>query len=134
MAGYSATPLVKKLGIKEGFKIEIVNPPDNYFTTLVDLPDEVSLNPKDTPLDFVHIFTNQFEELEELLTHYKGTIVSNGMIWISWYKKAAKLPTEITEDVVRGTALSMGMVDVKVCAVDENWSGLKVVIRVENRK
>ncbi len=134
MAGYSGTPLVKKLGIKEGFRIEVVNAPDNYFKGLIDLPDNVSIIHGEKDLDFVHIFSNQFEELERLLIHYKKKIVSNGIIWVSWYKKASKLPTEITEDVVRGTALSIGMVDVKVCAVDESWSGLKVVIRVENRR
>jgi len=134
MVGYSGTPLVKKLGIKEGFRIEVVNTPDNYFKGLIDLPDNVSIIPGEKDLDFVHIFSNQFEELERLLIHYKEKIVSNGIIWVSWYKKASKLPTEITEDVVSDIALLIGMVDVKVCAVDEIWSGLKVVIRVENRR
>ncbi len=134
MAGYSGTPLFKKLGIKQGFKIKIVNAPDNYFNELVLLPNDVEVVTGNSDLDFVHLFTNKFEELENALVHYKQEIVSNGMIWVSWYKKASKLPTEITEDIVRDTALSLGMVDVKVCAVDENWSALKVVIRVENRK
>jgi len=134
MAGYSGTPLVKKLGIKEGNKIEIVNAPENYLNGLVDLPKGVLVTSGESHLEFVHIFCNQFDELENLLFQYKERIVNTGMIWVSWYKKASKLPTELTEDIVRGTALSIGMVDVKVCAVDENWSGLKLVIRVENRK
>ncbi|MEQ9425636.1 MAG: DUF3052 domain-containing protein [Cyclobacteriaceae bacterium] len=132
-AGYSKTPLVKKLGIKEGFRIEIVNPPEDYDKLIGEYPDGVEKVSQGTDLDFVHIFTNSFGELESLMINYKDRIKKNGTIWFSWYKKASKLPSEITEDYVRNTALSLGLVDVKVCAVDEKWSGLKIVIRKENR-
>ncbi len=132
MSGYSGTPLIKKLGIKKGYLIKLVDPPENYLELLGDLPEDVD-DTSATDLDFVHIFTNQFDTLEQSLVYYKDRIKKNGMIWVSWYKKASKLPSEINEDIVRGTALELGLVDVKVCAVDENWSGLKIVIRVKDR-
>ena len=132
--GYSGTPLIKKLGIKEGFKITIVNAPDNYFTLLGELPDNVQIiEDTDRPFYSVHIFTHTISEMGDLMQLYMDKISRDGMIWVSWHKKASKLPSEITEDDVRNTALSLGMVDVKVCAVDEKWSGLKIAIRVENR-
>lgn len=134
-AGYSGTPLAKKLGIKEGFVVLGVNVPDNYVELVEPLPEGVKILTADTDnVDLVHLFTNSREELINGLVKYKDLIKPNGTIWVSWYKKAAKLPTEITEDDVRNTALGLGLVDVKVCAVDEKWSGLKIVIRVENRK
>ena len=81
----------------------------------------------------IHLFTNDFNELAESLFDFQNRIKDSGSIWVSWYKKAAKLPTELTEDIIRNTALEMKLVDVKVCAVDEKWSGLKLVIRRENR-
>jgi hypothetical protein len=134
-AGYSGTPLAKKLGIKTGFTVLGVNLPENYRELVEPLPDGVSI--VDTPraeLDLIHFFTNSAGELLKGLSEYKDLIRQNGTIWVSWYKKAAKMPTEITEDDVRNTALDLGLVDVKVCAVDEKWSGLKLVIRVENRR
>lgn len=134
MSGYSGTPLIKKLGIKEGHKILILNAPKNYFEMLGELPNGViKVGPNEEEIDFVHLFTNSFEELENAIGTYKSRIVKNGMIWVSWYKKASKLPTELNEDIIRGTALNLGLVDVKVCAVDDNWSGLKIVIRVKDR-
>ena len=155
-AGYSGTPLAKKLGIKEGFAVAAVNAPDGFARLLEPLPAGVTISryvgtlpdghhPARDALtgapcrvsarktDIIHFFTNSRDELAEGLTKYKGLIKQNGSIWVSWYKKAAKLPTEITEDVVRDVALPLGLVDVKVCAVDEKWSGLKLVIRRENR-
>jgi hypothetical protein len=133
-AGYSGTPLAKKLGIKEGFTVLGVNLPDNYGELVEPLPYGVSIviEPR-SDLDLIHFFTNSAEELFRGLSEYTDLIKQNGTIWVSWYKKAAKLPTEITEDNVRNMALDLGLVDVKVCAVDEKWSGLKLVIRVENR-
>jgi hypothetical protein len=134
-AGYSGTPLAKKLGIKEGFVVLGVNLPENYGELVEPLPEGVTIvtEPK-TDLDLIHFFTNSRDDLLKGLSEYKNLIKQNGTIWVSWYKKAAKMPTEITEDDVRNTALDLGLVDVKVCAVDEKWSGLKLVIRVENRK
>jgi hypothetical protein len=138
-AGYSGTPLAKKLGIKEGFSIATVNEPSDYRKLLGPLPggaaiaDSVGHDPT-KQIDLVHLFTNSRDELFRELPVWMRSIRSNGAIWVSWYKKAAKLPTEITEDTVREAALPLGLVDVKVCAVDEKWSGLKLVIRKENRK
>ena len=133
--GYSGTPLAKKLGIKQGFAVLGVNLPDDYSSLVDPLPAGVTILAKPQPkIDLVHLFTNSRDELLRGLSEYKDLIKQNGAIWVSWYKKAAKLPTEITEDDVRNTALMLGLVDVKVCAVDERWSGLKLVIRIENRK
>jgi len=143
--GYSGTPLSKKLGICEGVLILVIDPPDNYLDLLAPIPENVRfVGLPDSPpwppneigigFDMIHLFTNSratlLQELSESLRHLK----SNGSFWVSWYKKTAKLPTEITEDKIRDAALPMGLVDVKVCAVDEQWSGLKLVIRKELRK
>lgn len=133
-AGYSGTPLAKKLGIKEGMKVVLIDPPINYRDLVEPLPDGVSIRESlSKDADFVHLFTNSRDGLFRGLDEAKRAIRQDGMIWVSWYKKAAKLPTEITEDAVREAALPLGLVDVKVCAVDEKWSGLKLVIRRENR-
>jgi hypothetical protein len=135
-AGYSGTPLLKKLGIKADFTVRVVNQPDNYFDLLAPITVEglVFLHSLQPELDLVHLFTNSRDELMEELSLNRNLIKPEGSIWVSWYKKAAKLPTEITEDTIREAALPMGLVDVKVCAVDEKWSGLKLVIRKENRQ
>lgn len=133
-AGYSGTPLAKKLGIKPGFSVTAVNAPDNFEELLRPLPNNVSLSTHlKAEADVIHFFTNSRDELFRGLAEYKNLIKQNGSIWVSWYKKAAKLPTEITEDSVREAAFPLGLVDIKVCAVDEKWSGLKLVIRKENR-
>jgi hypothetical protein len=133
-AGYSGTPLVKKLGIKENHLVVAVNAPEDYRDLLGPLADGVVITgvPK-SAADVVHIFTNSRDELARGLAKYIKLIKQDGAIWVSWYKKAAKLPTEITEDTVREFAFPLGLVDIKVCAVDEKWSGLKLVIRRENR-
>jgi hypothetical protein len=132
-AGYSGTPLAKKLGIKENFSIKIINAPDYYFDLFTDLPKNLVTTAKNN-LDFIHYFeTNQKNFRKEILK-FKKQLAQNGMIWVSWYKKSAKMPTDITEDVIRGFALKNGLVDIKVCAVDELWSGLKLVIPVKDRK
>ena len=133
-AGYSGTPLAKKLGIKEGFSVLALNAPDNFEELLQPLPAGVSLSASlKSETDVIHFFTNSRDELFRGLAVYRKLIKQNGSIWVSWYKKAAKLPTEITEDTVREAAFPLGLVDIKVCAVDEKWSGLKLVIRKENR-
>lgn len=132
--GYSGTPLAKKLGIKEGFTVLGVNPPDNFLELLEPLPDSVViLESPQSEIDIIHFFTNSHDELLSGLAEMRSLIRQNGSIWVSWYKKAAKLPTEVTEDKIREAAFPLGLVDVKVCAVDEKWSGLKLVIRKENR-
>jgi hypothetical protein len=133
-SGYSGTPLAQKLGIKSGFTVLTLHAPDNYAELLGD-PYDIKIiadQPAGRP-DIVHFFTNSRDELFEKLADLRNVIRQDGTIWVSWYKKAAKLPTEITEDTVRDAAFPLGLVDIKVCAVDENWSGLKLVIRKENR-
>ena len=133
-AGYSGTPLSKKLGIKPGFHIKLINAPEYYFDLFTDLPAD--LNFKDDPntkKDFVHFFTKQEDEFIKTLPLLKDQLKSNGMIWVSWPKKASKIATDITEDTIRNYAIKIGLVDIKVCAVDETWSGLKLVIPVKDR-
>ncbi len=135
MAGYPGTPLVKKLGLKEGYRVFTKNAPDNYQKLLHPIPENVFITRRITSdLDIIHLFTKSRAQLDELLPKYISKITQNGMIWVSWPKKASKVPTDVTEDVVRKIALPLGLVDIKVCAVDEVWSGLKLVIRKENRK
>jgi hypothetical protein len=134
-AGYSGTPLAKKLGIKNGFRIRIVNQPRGYFDLFTDLPLEIKiLEERKTRKNLIHYFTKQFKELQRDIVALKNEIETDGMIWISWPKKASKVPTDITEDLIRNLALSNGLVDIKVCAVDDTWSGLKLVIPVKDRK
>ena len=132
MVGYSETPLIKKLGIKEGMRVRFIKAPKELDTWLGVLPDIKKVTK--APYDFVLLFVNEIEMMEEYLARLRHELVDNGMIWVAWYKKAAKKPTEITEDTIRDTALPLRFVDVKVCAVSEEWSGLKLVIRVTERK
>ena len=132
--GYSGTPFIKKLGIKPGMRLRFVHPPDNYSELLGKLPEEVSfVTSRESQADFIHLFARNVQEMEEHLVTLKDEIEKNGMIWVSWYKKASKIPTDLSEDIIRNTALALGLVDIKVCAVDEKWSGLKLVWRKENR-
>lgn len=133
-AGYSGTPLVQKLGIKPGFRAAILNPPDNYPETLGELPVNVLLlDPPQPPLDFIQFFTKKRVTLEAQFPHLKSLLAKTGMLWISWPKKSSKIPSDLDENIIRETGLQNGLVDVKVCAVDENWSGLKFVYRLKNR-
>src|SRR5262249_50289614 len=135
MHGYSGTPLAKKLGIKPDYRIFVENAPGDYQNLLAPLPEGVAFVAKLTAdVDLVHLFTKEAKELTAGLRKYLGTIKDDAVIWGSWPKKAAKIDTDITEDVVRKIALPLGLVDIKVCAVDEIWSGLKLVVRLENRK
>ena len=135
MPGYSGTPLVRKLGVKEGFRVYTKNAPGNYLRLLEPIPKDVSvLTRLANDLDMVHFFTRSRTELGANLSSIVPRIKQAGMIWISWPKKASKVPTDVTEDVVRAEAFPLGLVDIKVCAVDDTWSGLKLVIRKENRK
>jgi len=133
--GYSGTPLAKKLGIKAGSLVLTVNAPANYEQLLDPVPESCTITTElASEIDIVHLFTNSRDELFSELARLRNVIKQDGAIWVSWYKKAAKLPTEITEDTVREAASPLGLVDVKVCAVDDKWSGLKVVIRKVNRE
>jgi predicted CoA-binding protein len=134
MAGYSANPLFKKLSLKEGQRIRLINPPADYSALVGDGMETLKqVDTASEPVDFVHFFTNSRAELERRLPQLKEQIVKSGRIWISWYKKSAKKETELTENVIRDFALSIALVDVKVCAIDEQWSGLKRVFRLKDR-
>ena len=134
MAGYSGTTLEKKLGIRENFKIRLINIPDNYFGLFSDFPQNIQII-RDAGIkkNFIHYFTRDSKELCSLLPILKDEIELNGMIWISWPKKSSTILTDLTEDFIRSYALKIGLVDIKVCAVDETWSGLKFVIPVKHR-
>ena len=135
MPGYSGTPLATKLGIKARMIIRVFNAPGDYAALVDPLPDGVVISSRAAKeLDLVHIFTKSRSELLELLMTYQTKIKQNGVIWVSWPKKASGIHSEVTEDTVREVALPLGLVDIKVCAVDDVWSGLKLVIRKENRK
>jgi hypothetical protein len=128
MAGYSGTPLWKKLGLKDGMRATVLHPPENYIALLADAPAAI-WGPVTDNVAFVHVFTPFRAELEQTLTDVLRHMARDGMIWVSWPKKASRRPTDITEDTIREVALPLGLVDVKVCAVDDVWSGLKLVIR-----
>jgi hypothetical protein len=133
-SGYSGTPLAKKLGIKDGFRIQLINAPEYYLNLFTDLPPKLYFEDNATEkIDFIHFFTRSKTEYIQLLPSLKQQIKSNGIIWVSWPKKASKVPTDITEDIIRNYAIEIGLVDIKVCAVDEIWSGLKLVIPVKDR-
>jgi hypothetical protein len=134
MAGYSGTPLSAKLGIKAGSSVLAVNAPANYESLLAPMPTDVKFVRKLSPsVDLIHLFIKSAAEMDAKLRVWRHAMRPDGMIWISWPKKASKVPTDITEDVIREIALPLGLVDVKVCAVDETWSGLKLVVRKELR-
>ena len=133
-SGYSGTPLAKKPGIKNGSLIRLVNQPEYYFDLFDDMPTGIIISKeKKTKKHFIHYFTKEAQDLPRDILPLKNEIVSNGIIWISWPKKSSKVPTNITEDIIRQAALVNGLVDVKVCAVDEMWSGLKLVIPLKDR-
>lgn len=122
MAGYSGTPLAKKLGIKDDSVVLLMNAPKDYTLKGVTFA-------KKGPADIVHLFVTSLKELEKFLPQARKAIKIYGAIWVSWYKKAAKIPTDVTEGEIRNRALATDLVDVKVCAVDDKWSGLKLVVR-----
>ncbi len=133
--GYSGTLLAKKLGIKEGCTVKFINPPDYYFDLFMDFPKHVKVvHAQEGNINLIHYFVTEKRELLKNLSGLKKQILPDGMIWVSWYKKSAKRPTDITEDTIRDLAFKNGLVDVKVCAIDEMWSGLKLVIPVKDRK
>ena len=132
--GYSGVPLAKKLGLRDGFKIRLVNPPAYYFDLFDELPANVRvIADKRTKKNFIHIFATEAKTFRDELALLKKEIEPDGMIWASWPKKTAKMAGDISERIVRETALAIGFVDVKVCAVAETWSGLKLVIPMKDR-
>jgi len=133
-AGYSNTPLIKKLGIKEDSKVLLLNPPPDYFTLLNSRLDGQLCAKGETP-DIVHLFVTSQQEYETLLRSLKPFCKKKPAIaaWVSWYKKSAGIPTDVTENSIRNYALQHDWVDIKVCAVSEQWSGLKLVVPVAKR-
>ena len=134
-AGYSDTALIKKLGIKPEMKVLLINKPDDYYKLLeVDITDQ-TCKKNETP-DLIHLFVKSMKEFESEMKALKSIYKKNStvIIWVSWYKKAAKIATDITEDVIRNYALKNDLVDVKVCAVSDIWSGLKLVVPLAKRK
>jgi hypothetical protein len=134
MAGDSGRSVVQKLGIKPGLRIFIDRAPAAYGDIVGALPDEVTIvsRPK-LPLDVVHMFATEAAELAGRLRKYRNLIAPDGMIWVSWPKRASGVPTDLSDVVVRNTALPLGLVDIKVCAIDDTWSGLKFVIPKHRR-
>jgi hypothetical protein len=133
--GYSGTPLAKKLGIREGTVVQVINPPPNYAALVKPLPSGAAIRRSVSRApSFVHVFCTKRAELAKHLKQLRKRITQDGTLWISWPKKASKVATDITEDAIRAECLPLGFVDIKVCAVDETWSGLKLVIRVSERQ
>ncbi|MGH7521309.1 MAG: DUF3052 domain-containing protein [Gemmatimonadales bacterium] len=134
MAGYSNRPLAAKLGIKPNTRIAILNPPRGFRATLGKLPPGVTVTAQASGVHpFIHFFTVDRAMLEKQLPALLRALAPDGTLWVSWPKKASGVPTDITEDVIRAVALPTGLVDVKVAAVDDVWSGLKLVRRLKNR-
>jgi hypothetical protein len=133
-AGYSGTPLAAKLGVKPGSRLLVRGAPGNYRQLLYPIPEQVTIGSRlSGATDIIHLFATGRRALEAELKAFRDAMRSDATIWVSWPKKASTVPTDITEDTVREIALPMGLVDVKVCAVTEVWSGLKLVIRKELR-
>lgn len=134
MSGYSGTPLARKLSLKDGMRVWWDGMPDSVCAQIAT--EELAferLEAAEPPIDAAHIFVTERADLDAKLNQVLPLLDPAGMIWVSWPKKAAKVPTDITEDVIREVCLPMGLVDVKVCAVDAIWSGLKLVVRRQNR-
>lgn len=133
-AGYSGTPLGKKLGFKPGFIVKLVNAPSHYLGLFSDWPADIQLDDSDDiTKDAIHYFVKDNSNLEATLVALRDEIKMNGMIWVSWPKKTSGVVSNVTENLIRELALKNGLVDIKVCAVDEIWSGLKLVIPVKDR-
>jgi hypothetical protein len=135
MAGYSGTPLAKKLGIKEGHRVALVSAPDRFVGELEGLPENVIFDARARkPTDVIVLFVRSSAELKSTFQKHAAKLRQTGMLWVSWPKKASGVATDLTENIVRQVGLEAGLVDVKICAVNDVWSGLKFVIRVKDRK
>ena len=134
MSGYSGTPLRKKLGLKPPMEVLVVDAPREYASWLGALPAGVTLV-EESPghVHAAHVFTSERTKLNKILIQLRQQLAPDGFVWVSWPKKSSKVPTDIVEDTIREVALPLGLVDIKVCAVSEVWSGLKLVIRKELR-
>ncbi len=133
MAGYSGTPLLKKLGIKPGYKMIIINEPKAYWEWLSPLPQGADVKAKTGEVDFIHLFVKEKKVFEKEFLKNKKCLKKEGMLWISWPKKSSKVLSDLDETIIREFGIKNGLVDVKVCAVDETWSGLKFMFRLKDR-
>lgn len=135
MAGYSATPLIKKLGIKAGATLLVKNEPAEYWDWINPLPEglKVQTRSKKEMIDFIHIFVTDKKVFEMEFLKLKAALKKDGMLWVSWPKKSSQLKSDLDENIIRRFGLANGLVDVKVCAVDETWSGLKFMYRTKDR-
>ncbi|HVT01188.1 MAG TPA: DUF3052 domain-containing protein [Patescibacteria group bacterium] len=133
MSAYSKTPLAQKLGIKEGAKVLFINEPEDFVKSLASIPYYIVPLDGKSNLDYVHLFSKEKDELEKLFPKLSHRLNKNGMIWISWPKKASGVTTSLDENIIREIGLANGLVDVKVAAIDEIWSGLKFVYRIKDR-
>lgn len=136
MAGYSGTPLAQKLGIKPGHCLALIDAPPGFDQTLGTLPDDTSVSAGlqgREPLDVIVFFTTSAAKLRQRFAPVARRLTPAGGLWIAWPKKASGVATDLTENVVRDIGLEVGLVDNKVCAVDETWSGLRFVIRIKDR-
>lgn len=135
MTAYSSTPLAKKLGIKAGYALRIVNAPEDYFMFFDDLPEDLEEpdKPQKESLDFIHIFCTQQSELTKLIEFHKPLLKKTGMLWLSWPKGSSSINTDLKRDFIRELILGMGLVDVKVAAINDDWSGLKFMYRIKDR-
>ena len=135
MAGHSGKPLTQKLGIKPGFCIFVSGAPASYREIVGELPEGATLAARlKAPLDMVHLFATKSDGLAAALKRHRAAIAPDGMVWVSWPKKASGIATDLSDVVVRNIALPLGLVDIKVCAIDATWSGLKFVIPKDQRK
>lgn len=137
MAGYSSTPLAKKLGIKDAHLVALLNAPKGFERTLDGLADEVTITESlagRKPYDVIVLFVDSNAKFEKQFDRARARLDQAGGLWVAWPKKASGIKTDLTEDVIRDLALATGMVDNKVCAIDDTWSGLRVVVRVKDRK
>jgi len=134
MAGYSGTPLAQKLGLKAGHALVTIGAPADYRALIGTIANDLVIGTRiSAKADVVHLFTARRTELDRLLSDCRSTLKPTATVWVSWPKKASKVASEVTEDLVREVALPLGFVDVKVCAVSDVWSGLKLVVRTELR-
>jgi hypothetical protein len=134
MAGYSGTPLVKKLGIKEDFRIGLIDAPETFLKLLGELPTKATIDRGlKPPLDLIMLFSESADSLRKRFPVAAEKLRANGMIWVAWPKKSSGVPTDLIFDTVQHVGLDCGLVDVKICAIDEMWSGLKFVYRVKDR-
>lgn len=133
--GYSGTPLAKKLGIKAGYRVLLVNEPKHYLLLFEDMPEVTYvLEGEAESVDFIHLFCTDRKDFERRSLELKPALKMTGMLWVSWPKGSSKIETDLGRDAIREYLLENGLVDVKVCAVDADWSGLKFMYRIKDRK